>query len=59
MTIAIVIIVKATSDKNGIVTNPNQLIYWPEHGTPFVQALNSFIEGIFAVHNDMQPLTRQ
>lgn len=37
LNIATVIIVNAIKASRGIVMNPSQLMYCPEHGTPLVQ----------------------
>lgn len=43
----IVMSVKAVNARKGIVTNPNQLIYWILHGTPLTHGLNPPNPGIF------------
>src|SRR5699024_7362996 len=39
--------IKAINARNGMVINPNQLIYWPLQGTPWEQPATSAHPGIF------------
>ena len=45
--IKMIIRIKAIRARNGMVIKPNQLIYWPEHGTPLTHGLMPLKPGTF------------